>query len=172
MTDPRFFRKYLDIIDEQEPTSATLDLDNAKFTADKSAKTMSGTLNVDPDTTISATRDFNPGGVGSMSVTTKPYADTTLSATRDFSPGGASSVSVTTKPYTDTTLSATHSTPAYNKGQIGGTSQIQGSYKDSAGLIGPAGQTHTVTATKGIGFGGAGKNIKPGGNWATSYTKS
>lgn len=141
--DPRFFRRYLDILDEQD--SATLDLGNAKFIADQPSKTMSGQLDVDDNTQVTATRDFNPGGASSVG------AKTNISGVD---------------------VSVQHNTPAYNKGQMAGTSSVSAAYKDTQGYIGTPGQTHTVTATKGVGFGGAGKDIKPGQNIATTYTKS
>ena len=39
MSDPRFFRKYLDILDEQ-PTSATVNVGDTSATVDTAAKTI------------------------------------------------------------------------------------------------------------------------------------
>ena len=143
MSDPRFFRRYLDILDEQD--SATLDLGNAKFTADKPTKTFTGQLDVNDTTQVTATRDFNPGGASTVGVKTN---------------------------INGVDLSAQKSTPAYNKGQMGGTTSVSAAYKDTTGALGTPGQTHTVRMDKGIGFGGAGKDIKPGGNYVTTYTQS
>jgi hypothetical protein len=138
MNDPRFFRKYLDVLNEQTPMTVNVG-DNTKFTADKTTNTLTGTTKV---------------------------GDTDITATKDLSPGGASTVSATAKLAPNLTATGTQSTPAYNKGQLGGTTSYSQTYTDSAGI------KHTATATKGIGFGGAGKNIQPGQNIATSYTKS
>jgi hypothetical protein len=145
MTDPRFFRRYLDIIAE-EPASATANVgDNSSFTVDKSTKTVTGTTDV---------------------------AGTKVTAKQDLSPGGASSVSASRQVAPNLTATVTQSSPAYNKGQLAGTSQVQTSYKDTAGALGTPGQTHNVRVDKGVGFGGAGKNIQPGQNIQTTYTKS
>lgn len=145
MVDPKFFRKYLDILAEQ-PTSASVNVgDNASFTVDKATKSLTGTADI--------------GG-------------TKVTATQDLSPGGASSVSATRQVAPNLTATATQSSPAYNKGQLAGTSQVQTSFKDTAGTLGTPGQTHNVRVDKGVGFGGAGKNIQPGQNIQTTYTKS
>ena len=139
MTDPRFFRRYLDILAE-EPASATVNVgDNSSLTVDKSTKTVTGTTDV---------------------------AGTKVTAKQDLTPGGASSVSATRQVAPNLSATVTQSSPAYNKGQLGGTSQVQTSYKDTAGA------THNVRIDKGVGFGGAGKNVQPGQNIQTTYTRS
>ena len=143
MSDPRFFRRYLDIIDEQD--TAALNLGTAKFSADKNTNTVSGAVDLDDKTQVSATQDISKGGA------------TTVGAKTNLS---------------GVDISAQHSTPAYNKGQLAGTSSVSAAYKDTQGYLGKPGQTHTVTATRGVGFGGAGKNIQPGQNIATTYTKT
>jgi hypothetical protein len=143
MSDPRFFRRYLDILDEQD--TASIDVGNAKFTADKTTNTVSGTYDFDDNTQMTATQDLSKGGASSVG------AKTNISGVD---------------------VSVQHNTPAYNKGQMAGTSSVSAAYKDTQGYLGRPGQTHTVTATKGVGFGGAGKDIKPGKNVATSYTKT
>ena len=145
MTDPRFFRHYLDILNEQ-PASATVNVgDNSSFSVAKSTKTVTGTTDV--------------GG-------------TKVAAKQDLAPGGASSVSATRQVAPNLTATVTQSSPAYNKGQLAGTSQVQTSFKDTTGALGTPGQTHNVRIDKGVGFGGAGKNIQPGQNIQTTYTKS
>jgi hypothetical protein len=143
MIDPRFFRRYLDILDEQD--TASIDVGNAKFTADKTTNTVSGTYDFDDNTQMTATQDLSKGGASSVG------AKTNISGVD---------------------VSVQHNTPAYNKGQMAGTSSVSAAYKDTQGYLGRPGQTHTVTATKGVGFGGAVKDIKPGQNVATSYTKT
>lgn len=132
MTDPRFFRQYLDILDEQDTVS--MDLGKGKFSADRASNTVSGTYDVDDTTQITATQDTSKGGATSVGAKTNI--------------GGVD-------------IAAKHNSPAYNKGQLAGTSSISASYKGD-----------TFTATKGVGFGGAGKDIRPGQNIATTYTKS
>jgi len=145
MTDPRFFRRYLDILAE-EPTSATVNVgDNSSLTVDKTTKTVTGTTDV---------------------------AGTKVTAKQDLAPGGASSVSATRQMAPNLTATVTQSSPAYNKGQLAGTSQVQTSYKDTTGALGTPGQTHNVRVDKGVGFGGAGKNVQPGQIIQTTYTKS
>ena len=145
MTDPRFFRRYLDILAE-EPASATVNVgDNSSLTVDKSTKTVTGTTDV---------------------------AGTKVTAKQDLAPGGASSVSATRQVAPNLSATVTQSSPAYNKGQLAGTSQVQTSYKDTTGALGTPGQTHNVRVDKGVGFGGAGKNVQPGQNIQTTYTKS
>ena len=145
MIDPRFFRRYLDILAE-EPTSATVNVgDNSSLTVDKTTKTVTGTTDV---------------------------AGTKVTAKQDLAPGGASSVSATRQMAPNLTATVTQSSPAYNKGQLAGTSQVQTSYKDTTGALGTPGQTHNVRVDKGVGFGGAGKNVQPGQNIQTTYTKS
>jgi hypothetical protein len=145
MTDPRFFRRYLDILAE-EPTSATVNVgDNSSLTVDKSAKTVTGTTDVG-GTKVTAKQDLTPGGAGSVS------------ATRQVAPNLNATV--------------TQNSPAYNKGQLAGTSQVQTSFKDTTGALGSPGQTHNVRVDKGVGFGGAGKNVQPGQNIQTTYTKT
>ena len=143
--DPRFFRQYLNILDEQEPTSATLDVGNAKFTADKTTNTLAGQYDVDDRTQLS----FN----------------------RDFTPGGATNVGVKTN-VNGVDLTAQRNSPAYNKGQLAGTSSVSAAYKDTTGALGTPGQTHNIRIDKGVGFGGAGKNVQPGQNTVTTYTKT
>jgi hypothetical protein len=141
MTDPRFFRQYLDILDEQD--TASIDLGNTKFSLDKS--TVSGQLDVDDKTQVTAQQDLSQGGASTVGAKTN---------------------------IDGVDISAQKSSPAYNKGQLAGTSSVSAAYKDAQGYLGKPGQTHTVTATKGVGFGGVGKDIRPGQNIATSYTKS
>jgi len=143
MTDVKFFRKYLDILDEQDVASANIG--NAKFTANKTSNTVTGAYDLDDKTQ--------------------------MTATQDISKGGASSVGAKTN-IDGVDVSVQHNTPAYNKGQIAGTSSVSAAYKDTQGYLGTPGQTHTVTATKGVGFQGAGKDIRPNQNYVTKYDRS
>jgi hypothetical protein len=146
MTDPRFFRRYLEILDEQQPTMAAVDVDdNTKVSVDLPAK--------------------------QIGVSTK-VGDTDLKATQDFSTAktGAGQVSVDTPVAPGTTAGATYTQAGY-KGQMTPTNQIRMSYKDTAGALGKPGQTHNVAYTQGAMLGGAsGANV--GKNVATTYTKS
>jgi hypothetical protein len=57
MSDPRFFRKYLDILDEQ-PTSATVNFDdNTSMSVDTAAKTISGKTKVGDNLGLEFTHD-------------------------------------------------------------------------------------------------------------------
>jgi hypothetical protein len=99
MSDPRFFRRYLDILDEQ-PTSATVNVgDNTTATVDTAAKTVGIQTKVD-DLNVQATADLkhNAGQIG-MDYQMTP----------------------------DASVGATHTTAGY-KGQMTPTNQIRGSY--------------------------------------------
>ena len=143
MSNPTFFRKYLDILDEQD--TASLDVGNAKFTADKTTKTLAGQYDVDDKTQLSVNRDFNTGGATTVGVKTNVNG---------------------------VDLTAQKNSPAYNKGQLAGTSSVSAAYKDTTGALGTPGQTHNIRIDKGVGFGGAGKNVRPGQNTVTTYTKT
>lgn len=144
MTDPRFFRKFLDIFDEQGPTSAAINIDdNTRFTADAAAKTISGQTKVGDNLNLQATQDLKAGAG-------------TMSADLQVDP--------------NTSVGLSHTQTGY-KGQMAPTSQIRASYKDTSGDIGAPGQTHNVRVDKGVGFGGAsGPNV--GKNTITTYTKT
>jgi hypothetical protein len=59
MSDPRFFRKYLDMLDEQDPTSATVNFDNnTSATVNTAAKTIGMQTKVGDNLNIQATGDF------------------------------------------------------------------------------------------------------------------
>jgi len=169
MSDPKFFRKYLDILDEQNLASANIG--NAKFTADKTTNTMSGTYDIDDNTQITATKDLRSGGTSSVGAKYNLDDKTQMTATQDLSKGGASSVGMKTN-VDGVNISTQHNSPAYNKGQLAGTSNVSAAYKDTQGYLGKPGQTHTVTATKGVGFQGAGANVKPGQNIIYNYSKT
>jgi len=67
MSDPRFFRKYLDMLDEQEPTSATVNFDdNTSATVDTAAKTIGMQTKVGDNLNLQATQDLkhNAGQIG------------------------------------------------------------------------------------------------------------
>ena len=144
MTDPRFFRHYLDILSEQ-PASATLNVgDNSSFAVDTANKTISGQIKVGDNLNLQSTQDLK---------------------------AGAGTVSADLQVDPNTSVGATYTQTGY-KGQMAPTSQLRTSYKDSAGSIGRPGQTHNVRLDKGVGFGGAGKNVQPGQNIQTTYTKT
>ena len=144
MSDPRFFRRYLDILDEQQPTSATVNVgDNTTATVDTAAKTIGVQTKVGDNLNFQATKDLkhNAGQIG-MDYQMTP----------------------------DASVGATHTTAGY-KGQMTPTNQVRMSYKDTAGALGKPGQTHNVAYTQGAMLGGAsGANV--GKNVATTYTKS
>ncbi len=101
MSDPRFFRRYLDILDEQQPTSATYDFGNdTSATVDTAAKTIGFKGNVAPNLNVQATADLkhNAGQIG-MDYQMTP----------------------------DASVGATHTTAGY-KGQMTPTNQIRASY--------------------------------------------
>lgn len=136
--EPRFFRKYLDILSEQ-PTSATVNVgDNTTATIDTDQKTATAKTQIG-DLNLQATSDLANQGVGSVSADYK------------VAPGSS--------------VGATHTQTGY-KGQMAPTSQIRASHTDTAG------QTHNVRVDKGVGFGGAGKNVQPGQNTVATYTKT
>jgi hypothetical protein len=142
MSDPRFFRKYLDILGEQ-PVTANID-DNTSATVDPAAKTIGMQTKVGDNLNLQATQDL------------KAHAGT-MSADLQVDP--------------NTSVGLSHTQTGY-KGQMAPSSQIRASYKDTSGSIGAPGQTHNVRVDKGVGFGGAGKNIQPGQNIQTTYTKT
>jgi len=147
MSDPRFFRKYLDILAEQ-PTSATVNFDdNSSATVDAAAKTISAQTKVGDNLDLKATQDFST------------------------SKSGAGTVSADYQVDPNTSVGATQTQTGY-KGQMAPTQQIRTSYKDTTGAVGTPGQTHNVRVDKGVGFQGAGKNIQPGQNTVTTYTKT
>lgn len=137
MSDPRFFRRYLDMLDEQPlPAStnqpATVNVgDDTSFTVDPVAKTVLGQTKI--------------GG-------------TDISATRDFSAGKASgpgSVSVDAPVAPNTTAGATYTQAGY-KGQMTPTSQMRASSNiPNVGKI-------DARVDQGAMFQGAGKNIQQG----------
>ena len=118
------------------------------------------TVNVG-DTTLTADKKAN-----TISATSKIGDDTTVTANRDMNAGGSSSVGVDTK-VGSVDVSARQSTAAYNKGQMGGTSSVSASYTDPAG-----GDKHSVTVDKGVGYGGAGKDVQQGRNVVSTYRKN
>jgi len=168
MSDPRFFRRYLDILDEQPlPAStnqATVNVgNNTSVTADKSAGTVTAKTNVG-GTDISATRNLNTGNLNSVNAATN-IGGTDIKATQDFTTAktGAGQVSADYQVDPSTSVGVTATQTGY-KGQTAPTSQVRTSYKE------PTGQTHNVQIDKGVGFQGAGKNVQPGQNTATTYT--
>jgi hypothetical protein len=138
--DPRFFRRYLDILDEQptsatvnyqqpQPTSATVDLGNdTSATVDTAAKTIGFKGSVAPNLNVQATADLkNRAGQIGMDYQMTP----------------------------DASVGATHTTAGY-KGQMTPTNQIRASYNaPDVGAI-------DARVDQGAMFQGAGKNAQQG----------
>jgi len=101
-----------------------------------------------------------------VNMSTKIGDNTTVTANKDMSPGGAASVSANMNIDDKTSVTASHSTPAYNKGQMGSVSSVGATYNDTAG------DKHNVTVDKGVGFGGAGKDVQQGKNYVSTYRKN
>lgn len=101
MADPRFFRRYLDILDEQEPTSATVNFDdNTSATVDTAAKT--------------------------LAVQTK-IGDLDLKATHDRSAVPSNQISANYQLDPNLKVGGTHTQAGY-KGQMTPTTQISANY--------------------------------------------
>jgi hypothetical protein len=170
MTDPRFFRRYLDILSEQ-PTPTTVNVgDTTSVTADKASNSVTAKTDIG-GTNIAATRNLGTGDLASASVSTN-VGGADIKATQDFSTAktGAGQVSVDAPVAPGTTVGGTYTQAGY-KGQMTPTNQVRMSYKDTAGALGKPGQTHNVAYTQGAMLGGAsGPNV--GKNVATTYTKS
>jgi hypothetical protein len=66
MTDPRFFRRYLDILDEQ-PTTLNID-NNTSATVDPAAKTIGMQTKVGDNLNLQATQDFSTAKQGAGTV--------------------------------------------------------------------------------------------------------
>jgi hypothetical protein len=132
VTDPRFFRRYLDILDEQGPTSATVNVDdNTSATVDTAAKTIGMQTKVGDNLNLQATQDFSTAkqGAGTLGM--------------DYQMDPNTSVGVT-------------ATQAGYKGQMTPTQQIRASSNlPDVGKI-------DARVDKGAMFQGAGKNIQPG----------
>jgi hypothetical protein len=143
VTDPRFFRQYLDILDEQSLPAGV---------------NQPATVNVGNNTTVTA--DPNAKTVAAKS----QIGDLNLQATTDVAKG-ATSVVADYKVAPGSSVGVTQTQTGY-KGQIAPSSQLRASQTDTTG------QTHNVRIDKGVGFGGAGKNVQPGQNIQTTYTKT
>lgn len=113
------------------------------------------------DTTITANKKAK-----TINATHKFSDDLTLTANKDMSPGGAASVGAEYSIDKNTSARVTHSTPAYNKGQMGGVSSVGVTHKDDVG------DKHEITTDKGVGYGGAGKDIQQGRNIVSTYRKN
>jgi hypothetical protein len=139
MSDPRFFRKYLDILDEQPlPTGvnqATVNVgDNTTATVDTAAKTIGVQTKVGDNLNMQATQDLthNAGQV---------------SADYQMSP--------------NTSVGATHTQAGY-KGQMTPTNQIRASSNvPNTGKV-------DIEHNQGAMLQGAGKNAKPGDSSQTT----
>ena len=83
MSDPRFFRKYLDILAEQ-PTSTTINVgDNTTATVDTAAKTIGMQTKVGDNLNLKATQDFSTAkqGTGQLSADYQVDPNTTVGVT-------------------------------------------------------------------------------------------
>jgi hypothetical protein len=141
MSDPRFFRRYLDILDEQptsatvnyqqpQPTSATINVGDTSATVDTAAKTIGMQTKVGDNLNVQATQDFST-----------PTKGATVGMDYQVDP--------------NTTVGATHTTAGY-KGQMTPTNQIRANYNSpDVGEI-------DARVDKGAMFQGAGKNIQQG----------
>ena len=120
------------MLDEQDPTSATVNFDdNTSATVDTAAKTIGMQTKVGDNLNIQATQDF--------STPTK----------------GATTVGMDYQVDPNTTIGATHTTAGY-KGQMTPTNQIRTNYNSpDVGEI-------DARVDQGAMFQGAGKNIRPG----------
>jgi hypothetical protein len=140
MSDPRFFRRYLDILDEQ-PTSATVNYQQPQPT--------SATVNVGDNTT--ATVDTAAKTIG---VQTKVGDNLNFQATKDLK-HNAGQIGMDYQMTPDASVGATHTTAGY-KGQMTPTNQIRASY--NAPDVGKM----DAQVDQGPMFQGAGKNIQQG----------
>ena len=113
------------------------------------------------DTNITADKKAN-----TVNISAKVGDNTTVTANRDLNTGGSSSIGVDTK-IGDVVLSARQRTASYNKGQMGDTSSVSATYNDPTNAT-----KHNITVDKGIGFGGAGKDVQPNKNYITTYRKN
>jgi hypothetical protein len=136
--DPRFFRQYLDILDEQslpagvnQPTSATVKVgDNTSATVDTSAKTIGMQTKVGDNLNVQATRDFSTAkGAGTVAADLQVDPNTTVGVT---------------------------ATQAGYKGQMTPTQQMRA----SSNL--PDVGTIDAQVDRGAMFQGAGKNVQQG----------
>lgn len=132
VTDPRFFRRYLDMLDEQGPTSATVNVDdNTSATVDTAAKTIKMQTKVGDNLNLQATQDFSTAKQGAG----------TLGMDYQIDP--------------NTNVGAKY-TQAGFKGQMTPTSQISANYNNpDVGKI-------DARVDKGAMFQGAGKNVQQG----------
>jgi hypothetical protein len=138
MSDSRFFRRYLDMLDEQQPTSATVNVgDNTSATVDAAAKTIGMQTKVGDNLNLKATQDFSTAkqGAGQISADLQVDPNTTVGAT---------------------------TTQAGYKAQMTPTNQIRGSYNvPDVGKV-------DFQRTQGAMLGGPGKNAKPGDSSVTT----
>ena len=81
MTDPRFFRRYLDILDEQ-PTTLNID-DSTSATVDPAAKTIGMQTKVGDNLNLQATQDFSTAkqGAGTVAADYQMDPNTSVGAT-------------------------------------------------------------------------------------------
>ena len=135
--DPRFFRKYLDILAEQplpagvnQPTSATVNVGNTSATVDTAAKTVGMKTKVGDNLNIHAAQDFSTAkGAGTVAADLQVDPNTKVGAT---------------------------ATQAGYKGQMTPTQQIRASSNiPDVGKI-------DAQVDRGAMFQGAGKNIQQG----------
>ena len=79
MSDPKFFRKYLDILAEQ-PATLNID-DNTSVTADPTAKTIAAQTKVGDNLNLKAAQDFK-AGAGTMSADLQVDPNTSVGVKR------------------------------------------------------------------------------------------
>ena len=145
MTDPRFFRRYLDILDEQslpagvnQPATVNID-DNTSVTVDPAVKTVGMQTKVGDNLNLQATQDFSTAKQGAGTVAA------------DYQMDPNTSVGVT-------------ATQAGYKGQMAPTGQARVSSNiPGVGKI-------NARVDQGAMFQGAGRNVKPGDSSVTTMT--
>ena len=148
---PRFFRKYLDMLDEQ-PVTANID-DNTSVTADPAAKTATINTNVG-GTDVSATRNLTTGKLDSASVATK-VGGANIQATHDRSAIPANQMSADYQVDPNLNVGAKYTQAGY-KGQMAPTTQMTANYNNpDVGKI-------DARVDQGAMFQGAGKNVQQG----------
>jgi hypothetical protein len=117
MSDSRFFRRYLDILDEEPPTTMSTNVDGVDLTANAA------------DKTVSAATSAN---------------NVDYKATTSTIPGGGSSVSASSQVAPNLKMTGTVTQPNYNAGQVAGTKSISGQYTDTSGKTQTATATQGV----------------------------
>ena len=159
--DPRFFRRYLDILDEQplpagvnQPATVNVG-NNTSVTADPAAKIATVKTNAG-GTDVYATRNLSTGNLSSVSAAGN-VGGADIKTAQDFTTAkkGAGTVSVDAPVAPNTTAGATYTQAGY-KGQMTPASQVRASSNiPNVGKI-------DAQVDQGAMFQGAGKNIQQG----------